>query len=400
MRFQMRDKVAGWAAITVMAAAIETSQAKEVSAYRAFVADRASGTVHVLDLEARKQLAPLALPATAHLAQSSSARLIYAASAEAQAVMGIDTGIVLVSHGDHMDITVQAPKLLAAKIEGPKPSHVVSYQGRVAMFFDGDGKARLLSDEDMIKGGGAPRVFGEGPAHHGVAVARRGWVAVSTPQQTGENWSANGVTIYGETGTKQVVSPECLGLHGEAVSTRTVIFGCEDGVLTISPEGVATKVRYPESSTESERIYTIDPAPGFSMFVGDFGPKALIAFSPDDATFHRIELPEMRIAFAVDPSDGGRVVVVLSDGSVRLFNTISGAELLRRENVVTPAADLPEGARERSRLAIAGPHILVTDPAKGRAIHLRASDLSVAATHELGGKPMFAVAVGASGETH
>jgi zinc transport system substrate-binding protein len=376
------------------------AHAKDVSAYRAFVADRASGTVHVVDLEAQKLLAPLSLPATAILAQSSSARMVYAASAEAQAVLAIDTGIAFVSHGDHMDLIVGDPKVLPQKIDGPKPSHVVSHRGRVAMFFDGDGTARLLSDSDILKAVGAPKVFGDGPAHHGVAVPGRGWIAVSTPKKSGEEWSANGVTIYDDDGAKRAVSPECSALHGEAASSRAVVFGCEDGVLVVSSTGVADKTPYPDATGEGERMYTIDPAPGFSMFVGDFGPNALIAFSPEDRTFHKIELPEKRVAFAVDPSDGGRVVVVLSDGSVRVFNTITGAELFRRDGVVTPAADLPDGARERSRLAIAGPHILVTDPAKGRAVQLRANDLSVAAAYGLGGKPMFAVAVGGSGTAH
>jgi zinc transport system substrate-binding protein len=326
--------------------------------------------------------------------------MIYAASEDAQAVMAIDTGIVLVSHGDHLDIRLQEPKLLPAKIEGPKPSHVVPHQGRVAMFFDGDGKARLLKDEDMLKGAVAPKLFGEGPSHHGVAVARSVWVAVSTPRKLGDDWSANGVTVYGENGQKSAASPECPDLHGEAISARMVIFGCADGVLTISADGVGAKTPYPTNSGEGERIYTVDPAPGFSMFVGDFGPQALIAFSPEEGAFHRIELPEKRVAFAVDPSDGGRVMVVLADGSVRAFNTITGAELLRRDAVVTPAADLPEGARERSRLAIAGPHILVTDPLKGRAIQLSGANLSITATYDPGGKPMFAVAVGGDGVAH
>jgi hypothetical protein len=393
-------KQTAWLAVLAAIAAIEPSHAKDVSAYRAFVADRASGTVHVLDLVAQKPLDALMLPATVYLAQSSSARLIFAASAEAEAVFAIDTGIAFVSHGDHDDMTVSTSKLLPAKVEGPKPSHVVSYQGRVAIFFDGDGKARLLTDEDMFKGGSSPKVLGEGPAHHGVAVARRGWAAVSTPQRIGDEWSANGVTIFGEDGTKRLVSPDCPGLHGEAVSSRVVMFGCKDGVLTVSPEGVIAKIPYPADTRVDERIYTIDPAPGFAMFVGDFGPRAMIAVSPEDGAFHRIELPEKRVAFAVDPSDGGRVVVVLADGSVRVFNTISGSELLRRENVVTPAADMPEGTRERSRLAIAGPHIVVTDPAKGRVIQLSGADLSIAASYDLGGKPMFAVAVGGAGQTH
>lgn len=384
----------------VAMAGVKSLVAKEVSAYRAFVADRASGTVHVLDLETRKQLTPIVLPATAYLAPSSTARMIYAVSAEAKAVMAIDTGIALDSHGDHLDIKVQAPKLLPSKIEGAKPSHVVSYQGRVAMFFDGDGKARLLTDKDMLKGDVTPEVMGEGPAHHGVAVARRDWVAVTTAEKAGDIWTANGVKIFGEDGAVRAASPECPGLHGEAVSTRLVVFGCEDGVLTVAQSSDISKVPYPADAANDERIYTIDAAPGFSMFVGDFGPTALIAFSPDDRAFHRIVLPDNRIAFAVDPSDGGRVVVVLADGSVRVFNTISGAELLRRENVVTPAADMPEGTRERSRLAIAGPHFLVTDPLKGHAIQLSGADLSVAETYDLGGKPMFAIAIGGSGEQH
>lgn len=389
----------GWTAFSA-AFAVFAAQAKDVSAYRAFVADRASGTVHVLDLDARKALDPLTLPATSRLTAGSSARVVYAASPDAGAVFAIDTGISLLSHGDHMDIQVSPPKLLPTKVAGEKPSHVVAVQGRVAMFFDGDGTARLLDEGDILKGEAAERVFGEGPAHHGVAVARRDWVAVSTPQKVGENWSAYRVALYGLDGAARAVSPDCPGLHGEAASSRMTVFGCKDGVLTLSPGGAFAKVAYPEGTGETVRIYTVDPAPGFSMFVGDFGPNALIGFSPDEAAFHRIPLPEARVAFAVDPSDGGRVFVVLADGSVRIFNTITGAELARRDGVVTAAADLPEGVRERSRLAVAGPHILVTDPARGRAVQLSGGDLSVTATYDLGGKPMFAAAVGAEGVAH
>jgi hypothetical protein len=78
----------------------------------------------------------------------------------------LESGISVEGHGDHADLHVAAPRLLPAVLEGPRPSHVVGSDGRLGVFFDGDGTALVLAagrDAD------APRRIMAAHPHHGVA---------------------------------------------------------------------------------------------------------------------------------------------------------------------------------------------------------------------------------------
>ena len=56
-----------------------------------------------------------------------------------------ETGLRLEGHGDHGDLQVEAPSHLPVELRGPRPSHVVGSDGRLAVFFDGDGSASLIA---------------------------------------------------------------------------------------------------------------------------------------------------------------------------------------------------------------------------------------------------------------
>jgi hypothetical protein len=209
-----------------------------------------------------------------------------------------------------------------------------------------------------------------------VAVAHRAWTAVTLTADGLDGPVATGVRLLKADGSTLSESRDCPALHGEAAAPAFVVFGCADGVLVAFPDGSFRKHLYPDGRPEDARIWMTEKASGFTMTVGDFGRAHISVLEPTTGalTFHPLASP--MVALALDPENGARVFVACEDGSVRLYDALTGAERGVRPDAVTPMAELPEGSRLRPRLTVAGPHLIVTDPAKGEAVHLSAGDLS------------------------
>jgi hypothetical protein len=372
----------------------------ETSASRAFIGDRENGEVAVIDLEARTTLAPLSLPGPVVLSPSTTASLLYATDREAGQVFGLATGLTLTSHGDHLDLSVAAPRVTGILAEGAKPHHLAPFAGHTAIFFDGEGAAEIVVDQDVLDGTLKPARAGDGPPHHGVAVVHHTWTAVTLAGEGPDGPVAEGVRLLRPDGTTLSETRNCPALHGEAAATAFVVFGCADGLLVVQPDGRFVKHAYPQDRPAEGRVWMTEKAAGFAMTVGDFGRAHLSVFTPDTGALSIYALAVPMVALALDPESGARVFVVGDDGSVRLVDALTGAERAMRAGVVTEMADLSEGSRLRPRIAVAGGHVLVTDPAKSVAIQLAAADLSEIARYDLGFVPGSVAAVAATGEAH
>src|SRR5690606_35853328 len=199
--------------------------------------------IRALDIETGKEIARFDLNGYAALSLSQSGRTVFAVQGDKNTVHAIDTGISLSDHGEHRDIEITEPKLLATVINGEKPGHVVTHGDDVAIFYDRGGRFDLLSEDDLSNGRPDIRPFDTTAPHHGVAVTMGNHLLVSVPNmdvpvKEGELPPRLGLRVLdGDGGQIGDVAP-CTGLHGEATSARLVAFGCEEGVLIARPAGM------------------------------------------------------------------------------------------------------------------------------------------------------------------
>jgi hypothetical protein len=97
------------------------ASAEQIEAWRVFVADHSEPVVRAIDLRNGDEIARFAIAGAARLHRSQSGRMVYAVQRDANRVQMIDTGIALGDHGDHGDITIEAPAMLDAILAGPPP---------------------------------------------------------------------------------------------------------------------------------------------------------------------------------------------------------------------------------------------------------------------------------------
>jgi hypothetical protein len=157
------------------------ASSEEKTAWRLFVSDHAASVVHALDMETGKTIETFDVKAPTSLYRSDSGRSIFAVQGKGDVISVLSSGIAFGDHGDHGDIKVEAPRLLDVAFEGKKPSHFVDHDGDIALFFDGEGKARVTREADILDGKPAIREVVTDAPHHGVAIALGDDVLISEP---------------------------------------------------------------------------------------------------------------------------------------------------------------------------------------------------------------------------
>jgi DNA-binding beta-propeller fold protein YncE len=370
-----------------------------VQVHRTLVADAQNGTVTVFETDSGQVLARYTLAGPARLHHSPSGRHALAVMGAAGQVRVVDTGVAVDDHGDHSDVAVSAPALLDVQLAGPKPSHVNSGDGRVVVFFDGDGTSHAIPEAALAKGDlGQTSVIRTGTGHHGVAKPLAGMIAVSVPQ-AGETLPV-AIAIAAPDGALSQNVP-CPRLHGEGRSARFTAFGCADGIA-VYEEGkagvTARHLPYPASLPAGRMVRNLRGAGGFALLVGDFGPDGMVAIDPTRADgFTFLPLPARRMAFDLDAGGSDRLFVLLEDGQLLVINALTGAT--ERQAAVTGRYSMEQGVI-RPRMVVRAGRVLVTDPARGEVVVLDAATLAERRRLAVGGTPGDVLAVGATGHKH
>jgi hypothetical protein len=371
------------------------SQAQTLQAVRAAVTDHARNSVAVVDLLTGRVLERFETGSPGGLRHGAAPGQVSLAQGVAGRVDVIDLGMVIENHGDHADLRLAAPRLMPRVAEGPKPSHVLGGDGRLASFFDGDGSV-------VVVGEGSPARLSANVAHHGLAYPFR---AAAGPRLMVSHAAAagsrpGGVMLLDEAGQEIARRDDCPMLHGEAISGRVIGLGCADGVLLLNTRTQEfRKVAYPTGGENGRMIRTLVGGADFHLFVGDFGPSAVTILDPDAGRFKVVELPARRVAFTLDPQRADTMFVLTEDGTVHRIDTLKG-EILASAPAVQRYSMEGGFAVARPRLSAAGGLLAVTDPARGRLLVLDAATLAPAREIALEGAPLNVLAVAAAGEEH
>ncbi|MDQ1079667.1 hypothetical protein [Pseudoroseomonas cervicalis] len=364
-------------------------------AVRAAVTDHAAASVAVVDLLSGDVLARFETGSPGGLRPGAAPGQVSLAQGAAGRVDVVDLGMAAESHGDHADLTLSAPRLIARVAEGPRPSHVLGGDGRLASFFDGDGSVVVAAE------GGTSRLSANAP-HHGLAYPFRSAAGprLMVSHTAGAGERPGGVVLLDEAGREIARNDDCPRLHGEAMSGRIIGLGCADGVLLLDTRTQQfRKLAYPAGSEAGRMVRTLAGGADYHLFAGDFGPDAMTILDPDAGRFAVVALPARRLAFALDPQRSDALFVLTEDGRLHRIDTLAGRIAASAE--LLPRYSLEGGsAVARPRLSAAGGVLAVTDPARGRLLVLDAASLAPQREIALGGAPLNVLALSASGEQH
>lgn len=195
----------------------------------------------------------------------------------------IDGGLWREDHTEHLHDYKQGPAMSSYALNGSSPTHIVSHDGQVAVFYDGNAEAgtnasvQVLTDSDITNETSELPGIQYDINMHGVAEPR-GEHLLSTLRRDDAESTSNAkilpdqVGVYhfhdGEYELEQTLDLSCPDLHGASQNHEFVVFGCTDGVLVAHQH---------DDEYEAEKIANIDEFGG--MRVGSiYGHEASETF--------------------------------------------------------------------------------------------------------------------------
>lgn len=379
------------------------SLAADLSAWRLFVADRAEPKVTVVDALAGTVVDTFTLREPASLVRSESGRTVFAVQGDAGVVTAIASGISFEDHGDHGDIDVEAPKLTGTKLSGRKPSHLVEHDGAFAAFFDGEGVARIISEKAVLEGSSDVSEVSTAAPQHGVAVAYGAHVLLSEPNAEKPDALPVGIRTVDAKGVQVGDVAACPDLHGEASSGNLLVFACATGLLVVAHGDDAPQIRhmpYADALPDGKST-TLLGGRGLQYFLGNYGPDKVVLIDPtaDKDAFRLVDLPMRRVHFAVDPVRPRFAYVFTEDGQLHQLDVVAG-RIANSLRLTEPYSMDGHWNDPRPRIAVAGDHVVVTDPLQDKLHLVDAASFARAGEIAVPGKPYNIVSVGGSGRIH
>jgi DNA-binding beta-propeller fold protein YncE len=386
------------------------------TAVRVMVSDAGNGDLTVLDPASGEVVGRFTTPVGGYSAlyPSSTGRYLLANHYAGDQVTIVDAGVALEPHGDHADLVIEAPFVLATVATGPTPAHGWAHDGVVAIHNDGDGTITLFDEAEM----------GEAIAPEAFAVAQPDHAAIATlgDAMLVGYYDLGRIDAYSLDGEllAEGIAP-CTAAHGEARFGEAIAFGCGEGLLFVTRNGedfASQMVRYPgaissdasaeadataspEAETEQPRSGTLAAHHDSNVLVGNFGEGlALVSPDADGYSFDVLPLPAEPLGFAYD-QQGERLAVLTDDGSVHGIDPARG-EILWTTLAVTPYTEieLGDGFDFYPSLAASDEAAYVADPKTGEVVELNLESGEVTNRFAIGGQPARVALVQASGAGH
>ena len=387
------------AALSLATAIAPAAWADEVTHWRLFVADHADPIVTVVDLDAEAPGAKFDLAAPATLYTTTSKAAVYAVQGSADRVSAIASGIAIDDHGDHGDITIAEPTLLPDVVNGKRPVHFVEHDGRIAIFFDDEGRAALVDETQWLSGGLAATDLVAAAPHHGVAAPVGAFTLLSRANAEDPSALPVGVDVFGADGKQVGDLHACPDLHGEATSGHTLAIACATGLLLVDEATDGPVIKHLPYATDlpQGKSTTLLGGVGMQYWLGNYGADRVAIIDPSaDNPFRLVDLPARRVHFAVDPEAVRYAYVFTEDGKLNRLDVVNGT-IDASVTVTEPYSMDGEWSLPRPRIAVAGSEIVVTDPLKGQLHVVDAKAFAVSRTVELGASPYTRGARGAAG---
>ena len=363
-----------------------------------FVSDTATSQIHVINLNLIEPVGSLVVetsvtveggPGAMDVYTTANGKVVatlYGGTAAANYTDGvinwIHTGIELVNHGDHSDVSFDPPTVLPnGAFRCANAVHFERNGGQIGIFCDGSFSGFINStiwviDESILEAGEeSPIVYNATllSSHHGVAVPVADdhvLYSVASPERINRGANAsdyslpsffdvldisNGTVIH-QVDDSSSIHTHCSGYHGAAYFENTVILACDEihgGVLIVelnetSDAAYSSRaLSYPSDSTyDGYRAAHFEQHTKSDYIVSDFNNGEdmfnLMAFQPSDTVLtekNLLPLSTLQCGFALEKSAGEVVVLLMPDGMVSAyeFDSATGwmkiAELLVYEEM-------------------------------------------------------------------
>ncbi|MCG8323465.1 MAG: hypothetical protein MI921_28475, partial [Cytophagales bacterium] len=346
--------------------------------------DIADGSTASIELEA---------PAALSSAMTESGRFLLAGHDDAVTV--VDTGVWSEGHAGHFHHYTSAPTIIG-RVEGPRPTHLISHDDLNALYFDGTGAAVVITEESLEDG--EVTVMAEvatSEPHHGFAVPTHGAYVVTVPTDDMEQLP----NVVGVSDTDGVVQAEfdCPVTHGEATLANGAAAACGDGIVLVNEdEGSWTSSYLPYPQVDDEdpfgfgaaRAWLLQSAPDQSLLAAPHGSRHLLIADPNAETIESIDLERNIATLGVKFGDDGRLIVLTVDGFLHLVDPADGSVVTSLETI-TPFEE-GDPAEPFRQFDVSGDHVYVTDPASNQVIEIAVGDgLTIERTIDLDFAPGF-----------
>lgn len=339
---------------------------------RLLIVDGLNPIVRVFDVAEKKVISNFLLSAQASVYTGPSGRFAYAVQSAANQISIIDGSLVFEDHGDHQHYDKFDPILMDQPLYGENPIHFVSHEGYVAAFFDNEGRALMMEEGSLLQAERKMVQIKTAMPHHGVALAWANSFLVTRPEVLPGSPRATpvGVDVFELNGnpTGETFGP-CVSLHGEAVGSDAVVFGCDDGVLVLRSDSgglSSTKLINPASPDATKRrVGTLAAHEKAPYFVGNFGPNLYAEIDVELSTFVYRNAPLDYTQFTFN-ADGSRLLFLGKNGELAVLDT-SSRNILYQGKITSVATGLDYGARD-PKMAVGKKFVYITSPSSGELV--------------------------------
>ncbi|GEM_PF-6970503 len=357
---------------------------------RIFYTDSSSNLSFVYDLQERKVVLTVPFEGLARVYTGALGQYGYLVEAEYDRITIVDSGLRFVQEsGTWVEQNIK-PFVSEAKISGLAPTHFVAHDSRVAIFFDNEGKARILDEQSLVSPSILFNEIQTTTPHHGVAVPFGSYVLATWAQTppTGGRPIASGVSVFTDRGIDTGLRFEgCPSLHGEVQVNTSILFGCRDGLLIITLDdsgwGVR-KVSNPSGSPEGSRVGTLTAGRTPTEVIGNFGRQQLVLFDIKEESWKTIGLPAAYAQFQYD--EASKLILVLGrDGFFYGIDPLTSSVQVKFD--LGFAADGANHGAGDPQMVIGQQAIYLTLPHRGEIAMLERSTLTERERIQVGGEP-------------
>ena len=373
---------------------------------RLLIGDGETGALSVIDLETgHVHQDEFDLGARAgRIYPTKSGRFAVAVSSDANAVNIVDGGMYLEEHGDHFDKVEREASLLGIDLTGDRPVHMYVGGEWATVYYDGSGDFVLINEHELEEDGAsyAPVRMNAGAQHGAVIPLEDDLFAVSLQHP---NYDQNpeeyrlpiGAEIWDLDGNVLHRAEGCPDLHGDAGNGHMAVFGCTGGVLMVEAHHGDYEDAFipaPAGSPDDFRLTSVWGYYGLDHFFALGSAVGLYVVEPEEGEMDQLipateDLRPIQVAIS---HDGELLVVVMSDGEVRLYEAHDLDLLAASADALGDEID--PGFWARPHVATAPGHIFITDSQAGEVIALDSHDLEEVGHWEVAGNPTKIAFVG------
>jgi hypothetical protein len=366
-----------------------------------------SNVASIYDLDDSDLLDTFTLIHTSNtLTSSADYRFAVIASREQDYVGFIDGGMWQEDHTEHLHDYEQSPVMSDFEVTGSRPTHILSHDGQLAVFFDGNADSGTtasvkVATDTQISSETDPLPSLEYTINmHGVAEPHGDYLLTTVRRDDAENTSVakilpDQVGVYhlhdDEYEQEQILDVLCPDLHGAAQNEDYVVFGCSDGVLTAHEH---------DEEYEAEKIANIDAIDGLRIgtfygheesdsFIGvvsDSGDVILINVNPEQSLMEELswqpETDATPVSYAFS-HEGDTFLILDSQGFLNVLDAYEENDIVRwelRESIDISdqdISDMPEDTTFSMTVAQNGNYVYISDPI---AQHILEIDLDTLTT--------------------